>query len=137
MASRFGIVDIPALTKLTWELYNQCQPAARDAPDSFRNLVTELGSFQGTLRGLGDDVSSNTSFFDKMDDDRQRTLDRCLDSCSNTLQRLKELVAQYREFGIGEGKHFWQRTKAQIEDIRSRIMVHTCNLNLCMSSIGK
>lgn len=142
MSSGLNILNIPALARLTWELYNQCQPVAKNAPDGFRSLVNELGSLQGALRALGDDVTSNTSFFEKMDEERKNILERCLNACFQTLQRLKALLSQYREMGIGEGKLFWQRIKwitqrTQIEDIRSKIMVHTCNLSLCVSSIGK
>ena len=142
MSSGFSILDIPALTRLAWELYNQCQPVVKDAPDGFRSLVNELGSLQGTLRALGDDVTSNMPFFEKMDEDRKRTLERCLGACFQTLQQFKALMNRYRELGIGEGKIFWRGIKwatqrTQVEDIGSKIMAHTCNLNLCVSSIGK
>lgn len=142
MSSGFSILDIPILTRLAWDLYNQCQPVAKDAPDGFRGLVKELGSLHGTLRALGDDVTSNTSFFERMDEDRRLTLERCLNACFQTLQRLKALLVRYHELGIGEGKSFWQRIRwisqrTQIEEIRSKIMVHTCNVSLCVSSMRK
>lgn len=142
MSPNFGIIDIPALAKLTWELHNQCHFVVKDAPDGFRSLMTELRSLQGALRTLSDDVSSNTVFFERMNEDRRCTLERCLNTCFKTLRRLKDLLARYRELGLGDGKLFWQKIKwatqrTQIEDIRSKIMVHTCNLSLCMSSIGK
>jgi hypothetical protein len=43
MHSSLGIVEIPALAKVTWDLYNQCQIIAKDAPAGFQRLVTELG----------------------------------------------------------------------------------------------
>lgn len=142
MPSHFGILDTPALTRVTWELYNQCHPLAKDAPDGFRNLINDLGSLQESLRALSEDVSSNEFFFEKMDASRKQTLERCLNACYQTLQRFKSLLGRYRDLGVGEGKTFWQRIKwstqrAQIEDIRSKLIVHTCNLSLCMSSIGE
>ncbi|KAJ5089664.1 hypothetical protein N7532_008348, partial [Penicillium argentinense] len=141
MSPSCGILEIPTLAKLTWELYNQCHPLAKDAPDGFRNLVNDLGLLQGNLRTLSEDVSSIAFFFEEMGSGREKTLERCLDACQQTLQRLKSLLGRYRELGIGEGKSFWQRIKwttqrAQVEDIRSKIIVHTCNVSLCMSSIG-
>lgn len=49
---------------------------------------------------------------------------------------------QDRELGVGDGKQFWRKLKwvskkGEIADLKSRIMVHTCNISLCMSSIGK
>ncbi|CAG8008204.1 unnamed protein product [Penicillium nalgiovense] len=141
MHSSLGIVEIPALAKVTWDLYNQCKIIAKDAPAGFQRLVTELGSLQGTLRTFADDVSTNTSFFEKMDQDRKRTFERSLGACLATLQRLKELLARLKGFKTGDGKGCWQKIKwatqrIQIEDIGSKIMVHTCNLSLCISSIG-
>lgn len=141
MPSNCGILDIPALARVTWELYNQFHPLSKDAPDGFRNLINDLGSLQGSLRALSEDVSSNAFFFQEMDTSRRQALERCLSACYQTLQRLKSLLGRYRDLGVGEGKTFWQRIKwstqrVQIEDIRSKIIVHTCNLSLCMSSIG-
>ncbi|KAJ6095622.1 hypothetical protein N7486_006368 [Penicillium sp. IBT 16267x] len=140
MEENLGINDIPALTKATWEVYNQCQIFAKDAPDGFRNLVTELGSLQGVMRTLSDNFISNTPFFEQMNKDRRLILERCLNACVETLTRLTSLLNQYRELGISEGKVFWQRIKwatqrAHVEDIKSKLIIHTCNLSLCMSPI--
>ncbi|KAJ5225670.1 hypothetical protein N7468_006895 [Penicillium chermesinum] len=141
MSTSFGVLEIPTLTKITWELYSRCRTIAKDAPDGFRGLVTELGSLQGALRALSDDFSSNTAFFERMNDARRSTLGRCLSLCLQTLQRLTALLNRYRELGIlVEGKKFWQEIqwitqRPQIEEIKSKIMVHTSTLSLCMSSI--
>lgn len=142
MSSNLEILDISTLTKTAWELYNECCPLAQEAPDGFRNLVTELGSLQGTLRALSDDLNSNTSFFERMGKDRKQTFERWVTSSFQTLQRLKNLIDRYRELGIGVDRQFWQKIKwvtqrTQVANLRSRIMVHTCNLSLCMSPIGK
>ncbi|KAE8362527.1 hypothetical protein BDV27DRAFT_159671 [Aspergillus caelatus] len=132
---------ILTLTKLAWDLYHNCYLITSDAPEVFKQLVNELASLQGVLRALRDDVNSNASFFDDLEEGRRNTLQRCLNACFSTLQQLKELIAQYRNLGVGDSKQFWQRVKwvaqrGQIDDLKSRIMVHTCNLSLCMSSIG-
>lgn len=142
MSSKIGILDIPALTKETWEVYNQCQSLAEEAPDGFRKLVHELGSLQVSIRALGDDIGSNVTFFESMSKDRKYTLDRCVSACFQTLQRLTNLVIKYRELGIGDGRQLWRKIKwitqrQQIENIRSKIMVHTYDLTLCLSPIGK
>lgn len=142
MPSNLGVVEIPALAKVTWDLYNQCQVIAKGAPTGFQKLVTELGSLQGTLSNFPDNMNSNVSFFEKMENDRKQTFERTLSTCLATLQRLKELLARLKGSETGDGKGIWQKIKwatqrTQIEDIRSKIMVHTCNLSLCISSIGK
>lgn len=140
MPSNCSILDIPTLARATWELYNQCRPYSKDAPDGFRSLVNNLGSLQGSLRTLSEDVSSNAFFFEEMNSSRKQTLQRCLDACYQTLQQLRYLLENYRNLGIGESRAFWQRIKwstqrAQVENIRSKLIAHTCNLSLCMSSI--
>ncbi|KAJ5093532.1 hypothetical protein N7456_009393 [Penicillium angulare] len=140
MSEVFGFSDLSAITRATWEIYSQCQQVAKDAPDGFRKLVKELGSLQGVMRAMTDDYASNTSFFETLAEDRRLMLERCLHACLETLSRLTDLLNHYRELGISDGRHFWQRIRwstqqMQIEDIRSKLMVHTCNMSLCMSPI--
>lgn len=137
-----GVFDIPSLAKLTWELYNQCHSLSKDAPDGFQNLMHALGSLQGNLRVLSEDVSSNTSFFDRIDLSRKQTLGKCLNGCHQTLWRLRTLLDLYRDLGIEQEKKIWQKInwptqRVQIEDIRSKLVIHTCNLSICRSSIGE
>ncbi|KAI3144139.1 hypothetical protein CBS147326_1143 [Penicillium roqueforti] len=142
MPSSLGVIEIPALAKVTWDLYSQCQIIAKDAPAGFRKLATELGSLQGTLRTFVDNVDFKASFLEKMDENCKQTFERSLGACFATLQRLKELLSRLKGFETGDGKGFWQKIKwvtqrTQIEDLRSEITVHTCNLSQYMSSIGK
>lgn len=142
MSAEFGLSDIHAITKLACDLYFSLDRVARDAPDGFRQLVNELSSLQAGLRTLCDDVGSNPSQFDEPDEIRKQVLNRCLDRCLNTLLRLKDLMADYRDMGILDGRRFWKKVKwrtqeEQIQELKSRTMVHTCNLSLCMSSIRR
>ncbi|KAL8788712.1 MAG: hypothetical protein Q9213_001526 [Squamulea squamosa] len=137
----WGVGDLLTVTKLAWDLYHKCYLVAREAPDDFRQLVNELASLQGALRTLRDDYNSDQSFLERLGDPRKDALDKCLGSCNATLQKLQTLVIKYRELGVGDGKQFWMKLKwvskkGEIADLRSRIMVHTCNITLCMSSIG-
>ncbi|KAJ5354672.1 hypothetical protein N7541_005716 [Penicillium brevicompactum] len=141
MPSSFGAVDIPILAKLTWDLHNQCLLLSKDGPDGFKKLVTELGSLQGTLRTFGGESGSNLSLLEKMDEDRKKALQRSLGACFTTLHGLKELLARFQGLASGDGHNLWKRIKwvtqrTHVEDIRSKIMIHTCNLSLCISSIG-
>ncbi|KAL9099199.1 MAG: hypothetical protein Q9163_005264 [Psora crenata] len=137
----WGIGDVLAITKFAWDLYHNCYLVAREAPDDFRQLVNELASLQGVLRTLRDDINSDKSFFERLGEHRKQTLERCLQSCFDTLRKLQKLTVKYRELGAGDGIQFWRRLKwstkqGEITDLKSKIMVHTCNISLCMSSIG-
>lgn len=134
--------DLLAATRLAWDLYHNCYLVARDAPDEFRQLVNELASLQGVLRTLRDDVNSDKSFLERIGDARKQTLERCLTGCYETLRRLNDLVIKYRKLGIGDGLQFWRKIKwvyqqTEVADLKAKVMVHTCNLSLCMSAIGK
>lgn len=138
----WGVGDVLALTKLAWDLYHGCYLVAREAPDDFRQLVNELCALQGVLRTLRDDINSDKSFFRRIDENRKETLERCLHSCFHTLNKLKRLTLKYRELGLNEGLQFWRKIKystkqGEIKALKSQIMAHTCNISLCMSTIGK
>lgn len=143
MDSSLETADVLALAKLSWDLYHTCYLVARDAPDGFRQLVNELCSLQDVLRTLRDDVNTNTSFFDDMEEGRREIVARCLGSCFDTLNRLNNLISQYQALGIGDRKQsFWQKVKwatqsGHIGEVKSKIMVHSCNISLCMSSMEK
>jgi hypothetical protein len=142
MPSSFDIVDVPILVKLAWDLHSQCLVLGKDAPDGFKKLVTELCSLQGMLRSFGKDVGSTKSLFEKMDEDRRQTLLQSLGACFATLHELKEILARFKGLDSGDGHSLWRKIKwatqrTHIEDIRSKIMIHTCNLSLCMNFTGK
>lgn len=140
MALNWGVTDVLAITKLAWDLYHSCYLVAREAPEDFRQLVNELASLQGVLRSLRDDINSDKSFLQRLGENRKQTLERCVANCFDTLRKLQKLVIKYRE--LHNDEVFWKRLKwvgkqSEISDLKSKIMVHTCNLSLCMSSIGK
>ncbi|KAL8632425.1 hypothetical protein Q9189_001800 [Teloschistes chrysophthalmus] len=122
----WGVGDLLAVTKLAWDLYHNCYLVAREAPEDFRQLVNELASLQGVLRTLRDDVNSDKSFLERLGDSRKETLERCVGSCFDTLNRLQKLVIKYRELGVGDGKKFWTQLKwvnkqKEIADLNSSL----------------
>ena len=142
MSFNIGIGDVLAVTKMAWNLYHSCYVVARDAPDDFRLLVNELGALQGVLRTLRDDVNSDKDFLEKLGEQKKVALERCIAGCYDSLRKVEELVLKYREIGLSDGIQFWRRIRwtthqGDMKNLRAKIMVHTCNLNLCMSSMGK
>ena len=76
-----------------------------------------------------------------LDDNRKQMLERCVTSCHQTLRKLQALVIKYKELGIGDGLQFWKRIrwvnkKNELADMKARILAHTCQISLCMSSMG-
>lgn len=132
------MVDISALARLSWELYHSCYLISGDAPEGFRTLVTQLASLQGTLGAFRDHVTSNSSFFENVPEDRIHGLQGCLHGSYSALKQLGDLVTNYRDSGFGNGPIFqWDTHREQVEGLRSRIMVYSANLNLYMTSTVK
>lgn len=142
MSFGFGVSDILGATKLAWDLYHKCWVVAQEAPEEFRLLVNELHSLQGVLQGLRDDFSSDQALLERMGEDRLRSLKHCLAGSMDTLLKLQKLVGKYQILGFNDGNTFWKKIqwiaeRPKINDLKAKIMVHHCNLNLYMSSIGK
>ncbi|RAH59960.1 hypothetical protein BO85DRAFT_458000 [Aspergillus piperis CBS 112811] len=142
MASIFEAADIPELTKLARDLYLTCNSISGDAPDGFNQLVASLESLHSVFQTLKDDVSSSKIELSESDEECKHTLHRCLNACSGTLQQLKEVVDMYRNLGFENGRQLWQSIdwmtqQAFIDDLKSKIVAHTCHLGVCVGSLTK
>ncbi|PYH36053.1 uncharacterized protein BO87DRAFT_304647 [Aspergillus neoniger CBS 115656] len=142
MASIFEAADVPELTKLARDLYLTCNSISGDAPDGFNQLVASLESLHSVFQTLKDDVSSSKIELSESDEECKHTLHRCLNSCSGTLQQLKEVVDMYRNLGFENGRQLWQSIdwmtqQAFIDDLKSKIVTHTCHLGVCVGSLTK
>lgn len=99
--------------------------------------MRELGSLRGVLKCIEDEINTR-----RIDESRQLAIKRAMDGTTHTLRRLEARVFKYRKMGLKDGLHFWERLKwvteqRDIEGFRVRIMVYTCTLNLCVSSVGE
>ncbi|TGZ81813.1 hypothetical protein EX30DRAFT_340244 [Ascodesmis nigricans] len=141
MSFGYGVGDAMGAARLAWVLYHDCYLVAREAPEEFRNLVSELGSLQGILRSLRDELNSNKKYLENVGAERQDAIERTLDSTFRTLKELQQLVHRFREIGLSDSINFWKRIQwatqqRDIESFRQKLMVHGTTLNLCMTSIG-
>ncbi|GLI78411.1 hypothetical protein PoHVEF18_006725 [Penicillium ochrochloron] len=139
VSSRIGMLEVPALAKLTRKLYTQCNLIAKDTPDGFQELLPELGLLQENLRTLGDNMNSNTSFVKGINDDRRAALNQCLGACFQTLHEFQVMLHQHKVLNMGDGKGVsqsavWATWRSQIKHLRAQIMGHTYDLSLCLSS---
>ncbi|KAJ0426918.1 hypothetical protein BJY00DRAFT_3048 [Aspergillus carlsbadensis] len=141
MSANPEIFDIDTVLTLAWGLYHSCHLLSPGAPDSFRQLVNELASLHGILSALHDHLDSKSSLFAEFPETRARTLQGCVHACLDTLRRLKDVISRYRTLGDSGRDHIWHKVKwatqrNQIEQLKSRVIAHTANLHLYMSSIG-
>lgn len=124
-----------AAAKLAWVLYHDCYLVARDAPDDFRDLVSELSSLQSILRSLRDEINSDPGYLERVGDHRKQAIERTVDGTFRTLKGLERLVRRYQALGMSEGLNFWKRirwsiSQRDIAGFRQKIMVHGTTLNL-------
>lgn len=140
-AISWGVGDILTLTKLAFDIYENYIVVAFEAPESFRQLGSELASLKGVLRKIQDDASCDATSPERYEDAKKQMLERCLTASYLTLKKLDELVVRYKRIGEGEASYWkkikWAKEQSTIEDLKAKVMVHTCNLTLCMSSIAK
>ena len=139
-AISWGVGDILTLMKLAFEVYETYFVGAFEAPETFRQLITELASLKGVLRTIKDDAVCDATFPERLEDGKKQMLERCLTASYQTLKKLDEMVVRYRKVGDGEAS-FWKKIKwaseqSTVEDLKAKVMVHRCNLNLCMSTIA-
>ena len=64
-----------------------------------------------------------------------------LSSCCNTLQKLQELIIQYPKLRLNEAQ-YWQKLKwidkqKEISYLKSKIIVHTIQISLYMTTMDK
>lgn len=137
----WGVGDILTLTKLAFEIYENYIVVAFEAPETFRQLVSELASLKGVLQTIQDDASCDATFPERLGDSRKQMLEQCLTDSCLTLRKLDEMVRKYKRIGNGEAS-FWKKIKwaseqSTIEHLKAKVMAHTCKLNLCMSTMAK
>ncbi|PYH95253.1 hypothetical protein BO71DRAFT_377842 [Aspergillus ellipticus CBS 707.79] len=107
MPSDIERMDVPHVSRMTWDLYSACAAMAGDAPDGFKQLVVKLESLNHVLRTINDGAAS-ISGLEKPDEERKHALQLSLGACFSHLQQLKELVDKYQSMGLGNGKLSWQ-----------------------------
>ncbi|KAG0125620.1 hypothetical protein HOY82DRAFT_616354 [Tuber indicum] len=137
MSFGISVGDFITGAKLAWDLYHKCFLVAKDAPNEFLELMREIGSLRGVLKCIEDEINTR-----RIDESRQLAIRRTMDGTTRTLRRLEALVLKYRKLWSSDGLHFWRRIgwvreQQDIEGFRVRIMVYTCTLNLCVSSVGE
>lgn len=142
MSLPLGILDLPALVKMAWDITAQYSAVAKDAPCEFRVLVNELSSLHGTLKTLSDSIGSNAWPFQQTNDDRKIMLEKCVNTCFKALQHLKMDLDSYQDLGTRDVKSFWKRNKwtkqdALMENMHSRVIEQKLLLSLFISATQK
>ncbi|KAL4878010.1 hypothetical protein BJY04DRAFT_230284 [Aspergillus karnatakaensis] len=132
MSPNVEVDNTSSLARLTWDLYNLCYFVSESAPDDLHELITEPVSFQGLLRSLHDSAASNSSSEDPTEAD-QDLLRHSLQTCLHALQRLEQLVAEFRDLASENGSQMQHNIekatrRTEIEKLQAALTVQCADL---------
>jgi len=129
MSFGFGVGDFLAVSQLAFTLYRQCYLVARDAPQEFQSLVTELTALSTSLRLLQDEVADENSLLVRSGEDRLRMMKEMISRVEGTLKQLEKFAGKYAKLlnpGRSKAKKVWDRVKwsaemADIDGLRNKV----------------
>ena len=128
MSLGFSASDIVLCVRLAHKVWRE----ARDAANDFRNIATEVASFQLVLEEVQESILER-----QIDQSKEKELGELLHGCHNVLIDLQQLLARYRSLGT-QSKRAWDRIRfgqAPIERIRSRLISNTSLLTSFRSGL--
>jgi hypothetical protein len=114
----YGVGDFIAICNLARNVYKSC----KNAPDSFRNIASEVFSLHAVLK-----EAEETVFAETLSPTRQDRLNAVGDGCRRVLEDLQKLVEKYEKLGT-QRKRLWDRMgwgSENIAELRTRLISNT------------
>lgn len=130
MSFGFSVGDFIAVSKLAWNVYKSC----KEAPESFKNITTEVLSLHAVLREAEETLSSQS-----LPTTTQAHLKIVVDGCKDVLEELQSLIDKYESLGT-RSKRTWDRLgwgSKDINELRSRLVSNTLLLNTCIRCVTR
>ena len=129
MSFGFSVGDFLAVSQLAFTLYRQCYLVARDAPQEFQALVTELTTLSTSLRLLQDEVADENSVLVQSGEDRLRMMKEMIGRVEGTLKQLEKIAGKYAKLldpRRSKTRKVWDRVKwstelADIDGLRNKV----------------
>ena len=128
MSIGFSASDIVLCVRLAHNLWKD----AMDAPNDFRNVSMEVGSFKLVLEQVQESISGR-----HLDHSKRASLAELLKGCNEVLIDLQRLLDKYKSLAT-QSKRTWDRLrwgKEPIEGIRNRLVSHTSLLTSFRSGL--
>src|SRR5579862_5893933 len=95
MSFGFAIGDFIAVGDLAWRLYQSCYMVARDAPQEFQALKSELSNLHSSLKILIEQAENPDSILAEAGETRIRMVTEMVLGIRETLKKLEAVAVKY------------------------------------------
>lgn len=141
MSFGYSVLDLVAVTKLAWTLYETLQECPREIKDIARDLAT----LYGVLNHIQHDIESDESDIKTHGEGRMKMLDAMLKNLTATLNDIEKAVNRFRPLAAGfktsmqqiHVKFKWIVCQKKIKRIQQDLSFHISTFNLLLTSMGK
>ena len=132
MSFGFSVGDFVGTAQLAFNLYRYCYKVARDAPQEFKLLVTELGTIRTSIDLLTDEAKDPKSTLASGGEDRVRLVNELLERIRGTLEALEKHAKKYGKLESSRPglKRFWAQFKwsvdaSELDSLRNQVRLIT------------
>lgn len=118
MSFGFSASDVVLCVRFAHKLWKE----AKDAPNDFQNVTTEVANFKLVLDEVQESIAER-----ELDQRKRTELAELINGCTGVLNDLQSLLDKYKSLAT-QSKRTWDRFrfgKEPIEMIRSRLVSHT------------
>ena len=95
MSFGFSVGDFVGTAQLAFNLYRYCYKVARDAPQEFKLLVTELGTIKTSIELLANEAKDPESTLASGGEERVRLVSELLERIRGTLKALQKHAEKF------------------------------------------
>ena len=95
MSFGFSVGDFVGTAQLAYNLYKYCYKVARDAPQEFKLLATELGTIKTSIELRADEAKDPESALASGGEERVRLVGELLERIQGTLKALQKHAEKF------------------------------------------
>ena len=128
MSFGFSVGDFVGTAQLAFNLYRYCYKVARDAPQEFKLLVTELGTIRTSIDLLAVEAKDPESTLACGGEERVRLVNELLERIRGTLEALRKHAKKYEKLESSRPglKRFWAQFKwsvdaSELDSLRNQV----------------
>lgn len=129
MSFGYSIGDLLGTAQLAYNLWKYCYKVARDAPEDFKLLVSEINTLSQSLRFLEEETRDPNSTLMKSGEDRIRMMNEMILRVSGTLRELGKIAKKYEKLGTTSrssmkqtwAKFKWSIDASDLDALRSKV----------------
>ena len=99
MSFGFAIGDVIQVATLAWNLYRDCYKVAREAPQDFQLLVSEMSTMSNSLVMLREEIKDPDSTLSQSGEERVQLVNDMVHNIFQTLLSLEKYATKYEISG--------------------------------------